>query len=96
MARDIVDFTELIAENFTKGVKVTGTVSGGSLELTDEVINENSAVDGPYIKDTVIGVKTTSFETVTDPVTEKASGKITYTLQDQTAAGKPAHIWVRN
>ena len=74
------------ALNTHAGVKVLATVSGSSLAFTDASIGANSVIDGPYIKDMIVGIDSVSTSGTT----------ITYTLEDSSANGKTAYIWVRN
>ena len=74
------------ALNTHAGVKVSATVSGSSLAFTDAAIGANSVIDGPYVADMIVGIGSVSTSGTT----------ITYTLEDSSANGKSAYIWVRN
>lgn len=65
--------------------KVTGTVDDDTLEFTNAAITATCVIDGPYIEDVLIGI---------DSVTQSGT-TVTYTLEDDTADGASAYIWVR-
>ena len=83
--------TNVVASNFDSkvkgslGTKLSATVSGTALTFTDASILSTSVIDGPYIADVLIGINEVSTGTNT----------ITYTLEDDSASGKTAYIWVR-
>jgi hypothetical protein len=65
--------------------KVTGTVDDDTLEFTNAAITATCVIDGPYIEDVLIGI---------DSVTQSGT-TVTYTLEDDSADGASAYIWVR-
>lgn len=67
------------------GTKVSGTVSGSTLSFTNSAIKSNSIIDGPYIADVLTGIDTVSQNGTT----------ITFVLENDSANGKTAYIWVR-
>lgn len=87
MAYNIVDYSELIRDNFTKGKKIHGRVSGATLVFQSEVITDDSVIDGPYIKDVLA--------TTDGMVYSSEDSSVTFALSDTSADNKPAYIWVR-
>ena len=66
------------------GTKVTGTVSGNTLAFTNSKISNNVEIDGPYVQNNLIGLESVVFNGTT----------VTYTLENETADGASAYIWV--
>lgn len=81
---DLSYFYENIKNN-EFGTKVNATVSGASLSFTNSNITSNSIIDGPYIADVLVGLKTVS----------QSGTTITYTLSNSSANGKNAYIYIR-
>lgn len=64
---------------------VSATVDDDTVEFTDTTITATCIIDGPYIEDVLIGI---------DSVTQSGT-TVTYTLEDSSADGASAYIWVR-
>lgn len=69
------------------GTKLTSTVSDDTLTFTNVAITANVVIDGPYIQGALIGILS---------LDDSTSGTIEYTLEDDTADGASAYIWVRS
>lgn len=75
------------AINNVLGEQVYSTVVGDTLEFTDPLIITNCAIDGPYINNTLIGLKDAEIDT--------ENYTLTYTLSSTEADGASAYIWIR-
>lgn len=78
------EYHQYVAKSF--GVKVSSTVSGKTVSFTNAAITSSKTIDGPYIADVLVGIESMSSSGTT----------ITYTLEDESANGKTAVIFVRD
>lgn len=69
------------------GTKLTSTVSGDTLTFTDAGITASAVIDGPYIQGVLIGLL---------ELDDSTTGTLVYTLEDDSADGATAYIWVRS
>ena len=69
------------------GTKLTSTVSNDSLTFTNVAITSSAVIDGPYIQGVLIGLL---------ELDDSTTGTLVYTLEDDSADGATAYIWVRS
>lgn len=69
------------------GTKLTSTVSDDTLTFTNAGITANAVIDGPYIQGVLIGLL---------ELDDSTTGTLVYTLEDDSADGATAYIWVRS
>lgn len=69
------------------GTKLTSTVSNDTLTFTSASITSSKIIDGPYIQGVLIGIL---------ELDDSTTGTLVYTLEDDSANGATAYIWVRS
>ena len=68
------------------GKRITGTISGNKLVMTDSEITNNSVIEGPYVDGMYLAIKSFS----------QSGTTITFTFYNTSGNGKGAIAWIRN